>query len=104
MLIGYVCVGSEARVAGMTADENFVDVGLGIRPNITGRGASRALLAATLAALEQCLGSDSFRSVVASWNQRAQRAAEHAGFRATGRHENERGSYIVFARSSSLND
>lgn len=39
-LLGFVCVGIEARVAGMVEDPDLVDLGLGLRPDLTGRGAS----------------------------------------------------------------
>ncbi len=53
-----------------------------------------------IAAVERQLETVSFRAVVAGWNKRAQRAAEHAGFKAVGEHENDRGTYVVFARQA----
>jgi ribosomal-protein-alanine N-acetyltransferase len=63
-LIGYVCLGEEARVAEMTEDPAVVDIGVGIRPDLTGRGESRWLMPAILIALDRRTGSVTLRAVV----------------------------------------
>ena len=97
-LVGYVCLGTEARVAGMTGDPGLIDLGVGIRPDLTGQGQSRWLMPAILSALDRRLGTVTFRAVIKDWNERAQRAAEHAGFRPTGTHENDAGSWMLLER------
>jgi ribosomal-protein-alanine N-acetyltransferase len=97
-LIGYVCLGGEARVAGMIEVPALDDIGVGIRPDLTGRGESRRLMPAILAALDQWLGQVAFRAVIKSWNHRAQRAAEHAGFQIHGTHENRAGGWVLLIR------
>lgn len=97
-LIGYVCLGVEARVAGMSDDPAVIDLGVGVRPDLTGHGHSRWLMPATLSALEARLGRVTFRAVIKDWNRRAQRAAEHAGFEATGTHRNDAGAWVLMTR------
>ena len=97
-LIDFVCPGSEARVSGMTEDPAAVDIGVGIRPDLTGRGKSRRLLPAILMALDRRLGRVTFRALIKGWNHRAQRAAVHAGFRAGGTHENSAGGWVLLVR------
>jgi hypothetical protein len=53
---------------------------------------------AVLGALQDQLGPVEFRAVVAGFNGRAQAAVRHAGFAATGRVENDNGTYLVFVR------
>jgi ribosomal-protein-alanine N-acetyltransferase len=97
-LIGHVCLGVEARVAGMTEDPQLVDLGVGMRPDVAGRGESRRLMPALMAALERQLGTVSFRAVIKAWNTRALRAAEHAGFTVSGQLENEAGAWMLLTR------
>jgi [ribosomal protein S18]-alanine N-acetyltransferase len=97
-LIGFICLGSEARVSGMTQDRSVVDLGVGIRPDLTGRGESRRLMPAILTALDRRLGVVTFCAVIEAWNHRAQRAAAHAGFRVAGTHENSAGEWVLLVR------
>lgn len=97
-LIGFICVGAEARVPGMLEDRSFMDIGVGLRPDLTGQGNSRVLLPQVLDAVALSLKPAVLRAVVASWNQRAQRATESAGFRKVGIHENDNGTYLVYLR------
>ena len=94
-LIGFVCTGVEARVPGMLQDATLVDLGVGIRPDLIGRGASRTLMPAIVAAVARLLGTASLRVTIAKWNVRAQRAAEHAGFMQVAEHHNDRGAYVI---------
>ena len=37
-LIGFCCFGPDARVTGFAYDEDSLDIGAGLRPDLTGRG------------------------------------------------------------------
>ena len=60
-----------------------VEIGLGMRPDLTGRGAGREFLEAGLAFARERFAPAGFRLDVARFNQRAIRVYERAGFAAT---------------------
>ena len=97
-LVGFVCVGAEARVPGLQEDPSLTDIGIGMRPDLTGQRASRALTPAIIAGVERHLAATPFRATIATWNLRAQRAAEHAGFRPTAEYRNGHGTYVLLIR------
>jgi RimJ/RimL family protein N-acetyltransferase len=80
-LLGFCCFGVEARVEGLEEEAGALDIGIGLRPDLTGLGIGAAFLARTL---ELAFGKHrppSFRVAIAEFNVRAQRVAEAAGFR-----------------------
>ena len=85
-IAGYCCFGTDARVAGGDyRDPDALDVGLGMRPDLTGQGRGFAFFGAVLAFGRERLGSQSFRLSVVAFNRRAIRVYERAGFRDAGR-------------------
>ena len=81
-LIGYCCFGPDAQVAGgRYPADGMVDVGLGLRPDLTGNGLGPGFVSAILRFAEQELGYSRIRLTVAAFNRRAIRAYEKAGFR-----------------------
>jgi ribosomal-protein-alanine N-acetyltransferase len=85
-LVGFFCFGAPAQVPGghlygLYADE-ALDIGLGLRPDLTGRGQGRAFLTAGLDFARQRFASATFRLSVAAFNQRAIRLYETVGFQA----------------------
>lgn len=60
---------------------NVVTVGLGLRPDLTGKGLGRDFLEAGLEFARQRYHSETFRLFVATFNQRAIRLYERAGFK-----------------------
>jgi ribosomal-protein-alanine N-acetyltransferase len=79
-LVGYVCFGEPARVAGMDEVPGLVDVGWGLRPDLIGRGLGPRLIAAGVAVHPGAR----HRIAVYDWNERAQRAPARCGFVRTG--------------------
>lgn len=85
-IVGYCCFGADARVAGGDyADATLLDVGLGLRPDLTGHGSGPAFVRAVLAFGRTTLGARRYRLTVAAFNERAIRAYERVGFRTIGR-------------------
>lgn len=97
-LVGHVCLGPEARVAGLSADPDAEDIGLGFRPDLVGKGTAREMLPLVLGALSGTVHASRLRAVVASWNERAQAAARNVGFEPVGEHVNSAGRYVILSR------
>ena len=62
------------------------EIGLGLRPDLTGRGLGLAFLQAALRYAAQALGATSFTLAVAAFNHRAIKVYERAGFSETERY------------------
>lgn len=85
-LVGYCCIGFDARVPGLAAIPGVADLGVGMRPELTGRGHGAAFAAPVLDFVEAHTGCDRLRLVVQSWNTRSLRLWVSCGFAETGRH------------------
>jgi len=86
-LVGFFCFRSAAQtlgglLSGAYADPDALDVGLGMRPDLTGRGLGAGFIEAGLAFARATFHPASFRLSVATFNRRAILAYERAGFRA----------------------
>ncbi|HEX8694524.1 MAG TPA: GNAT family protein [Longimicrobium sp.] len=79
-LVAYWCFGPDARVPGGDYAGEALDVGGGVRPELTGRGRGLPLLEAALGFARERFHPPAFRVTVAEWNARALRACERAGF------------------------
>jgi [ribosomal protein S18]-alanine N-acetyltransferase len=86
-LVGFCCFGAEARVPGGDYAAPAVDIGVGMRPDLTGRGQGRRFLDAVTAFAERELAPPALRLTVAAFNARAIRLYHNAGFRETARFE-----------------
>lgn len=67
-------------------DHGVTEIGLGLRPDLTGRGLGGAFLDAGLRYAAQALGATSYTLAVAAFNARAIAVYERAGFEETERH------------------
>jgi len=84
-LTGYFCFGEDARVAagkrlGVYEVEPALDLGLGMRPDLTGMGLGEAFVHAGLRFAREVYSPPAFRLTVATFNRRAIRVYERAGF------------------------
>ncbi len=81
-IVGFYCVGLAAQVPiGANSGaypKGFIDFGLGLKPELTGKGNGRAFLTFILS--EEKLKMNSLRLTVALWNKRAIRLYERFGF------------------------
>jgi ribosomal-protein-alanine N-acetyltransferase len=78
---------------------NEVRVGLGIRPDLTGRGLGAQFIDAGLSYAREEWSPRKFRLWVAWWNERALRAYRRAGFREVRQNEG-RSRYIEMERDA----
>ncbi len=79
-LIAYVTTGPDARVPGDDYAEELLDIGLGIRPELTGRGLGTEIVAKVLGRLEKAFPGLGFRVTIAVFNLRAQKVWMRNGF------------------------
>lgn len=84
-IFGYVCKGESARVpggfgAGIYNDSIYVDIGLGLRPDITGQGKGLEFFTRCIHFLREQFEIHHFRLVVTCFNERAIKVYERAGF------------------------
>jgi ribosomal-protein-alanine N-acetyltransferase len=84
-LAGYFCYGEDAQVRagrrlGVYERESALDIGLGMRPDLTGRGLGEDFVRAGLRFARETYSPPAFRLTVATFNRRAIRDYESAGF------------------------
>lgn len=85
-LVGYYCFGEAAQVpAGnqfeVYASKDFIDIGLGIKPDLCGHGFGADFLTNGLEFAKKKLSVNGFRLTVAAFNKRAIKVYEKAGFK-----------------------
>ena len=86
-LIGYCCLGDAARPAGLPGAPGRLDVAIGLRPDLTGRGLSDELGRVAVDYARSVSAGRGLRCAVAEENTVGLRAAGGVGFVAVGRHE-----------------
>ncbi len=84
-LIGYFCFGKSARVPagnsfGVYDEENQMDIGLGMRPDLCGQGQGSHFFSKGLEFARNTLSAKEFRLTVAAFNMRAIKAYQRIGF------------------------
>lgn len=84
VLVGYFCFGADATVPagrglGLYGGD-ALDVGLGMRPDLTGRGLGQSFVRAGLGFAREAFSPPAFRLTVAAFNRRAIKVYEAVGF------------------------
>lgn len=84
--VGFYCFGTSAQVPignqyGVYNDTSPIDIGLGMRPNLCGKGKGYNFLLKGIEFAEERFSTKKFRLSVASFNKRAIRLYERIGFR-----------------------
>ena len=79
-LLAFCSFGDDAQVGGGDYSEIALDVGLGMRPSLTGKGLGPAMIAEVLHFALDHLEVQQFRATIAGFNQRAQKAWQKNGF------------------------
>ena len=101
-LAGFGCLGEDARVPGLGDADGVVDVGVGMRPDLVGRGSGARFATAFLDFATGRVDAGRFRVVVKDWNDRSLRLVERLGFARTGVHRVQRDgateTYVVLER------
>lgn len=87
-LSGYCCFGREARVPGGEYPETrqlVLDVGVGLHPEMVGRGSGHAFVDAILSFAKEEFNPESFRVSIAKFNKRSLKTFQKHGFVETNR-------------------
>ena len=82
-LIGYFCFGQDARIPTIEEgvyDDEYLDIGLGLRPDLCGRGLGLAFLNEGLSYAVKHYNTKKIRLSVAVFNERAIKLYRKAGF------------------------
>ncbi len=84
-VVGFGCVGAEARIPGVDPEPGTIDIGYGMRPDLMGQGLGREFVGAVLA--HACAGEPAarVRMLILRWNERSRRVAQAHGFHVVGR-------------------
>lgn len=85
-LIGFICFGENTQIKegnehGAYDDLGFTDIGLGIKPELCGQGMGLAFIKNGIEFAKKELSATKFRLTVASFNKRAIKVYERAGFK-----------------------
>ena len=100
-LIAYRCFGEDARVAGGDYTADALDMGGGLRPDLTGRGLGPPVMRAAMDFARVEFAPRVFRTTVAAWNVRALRACMKAGYQPTAAFENSQGNpFVILMRDA----
>jgi RimJ/RimL family protein N-acetyltransferase len=95
---GFACFGVEARVPGLAERAGVLDVGVGMRPELTGQGLGPEFARAVLEHGREVSGASRLRAVVQDWNERSRRLLLGLGFTETGEHHVGEVRYVVYER------
>lgn len=79
-LVAFCCFGKEGRVPGGDYHIPALDIGIGVRPDLTGQGQGMHYLQAVIDYAQQHFAPPALRLTVAAFNQRAIRLYQRAGF------------------------
>jgi ribosomal-protein-alanine N-acetyltransferase len=101
-VIGMCCFGPDARVPGGTYDDDPIDIGTGMRPDLTGQGLGLIFFDAILDEASRRFPGRPLRTTVAAFNERAQRLVFRAGFTEDQRFRSPQGrEFLVCVRRAS---
>lgn len=104
-LVAYCCFGLDAQVPGGDYDMPALDIGLGVRPDLTGQGRGLGYVRATLGVAQRTIVPDTFRVTVAEFNERAQKVWRRAGFRPVQRFVRPQDGrpFVILLRKATVN-
>jgi len=80
-MIAFRCFGPDAQVPGGDYSDEALDLGGGLRPDLTGKGLGRHVIAAAMNYAFEQLHPLHFRTTIASFNQRAMKVCERLGYK-----------------------
>ena len=101
-MIGFYCIGTPAQVPKghdfKAYQESFLDLGLGLKPELTGQGNGYDFLEFII----PTLSAENLRLTVASFNKRAIRLYEKFGFKQVDCFSNGKNEFITMVRDGCI--
>jgi RimJ/RimL family protein N-acetyltransferase len=99
-LVGFCSFGIDGQVPGGDYSADALDIGMGIHPDLTGRGLGASYVVAVLEFAERKFQPNAFRVTIAAFNRRAQRVWHKNGFKPVQRftHPASKLDFIVMTR------
>ncbi len=99
-MAAFCSFGPDGQVLGGDYRANALDIGMGLRPNLTGQGQGLMYVKAVLDFARRAFAPAAFRVTVAQFNKRALRVWEKAGFRAiqTFQSKHDGQTFVVLLR------
>jgi ribosomal-protein-alanine N-acetyltransferase len=79
-MVAFRCFGLDAQVPGGNYEEDALDMGGGLRPDLTGRGLGRSVIEAAMSFAIRKFHPRRFRTTIASFNARAKHVCEALGY------------------------
>ncbi len=97
----FCCFGADAQVPGGDYSLDALDIGLGIRPELTGQGLGSQIANATIDYARQSFSAQRFRVTIAAFNKRALKVWQNLAFVPVQRFRNQNGNeYLIFIRDA----
>jgi GNAT superfamily N-acetyltransferase len=105
-LAAFCCFGHDARVVGGDYRAEALDIGMGVRPDLTGRGLGAHFAVQVAAFAKRTFAPAALRVTIAEFNRRAQRVWQTIGFRQnqTFRQPHTNDAYVVLVRPVESHD
>lgn len=101
-LIGFYCTGMSAQVPAARQmglySESAVDIGIGMVPDLTGKGRGFGFLSFVLKELEIEIKNHSIRLTVAAFNKRAIKLYENIGFKQVNEFKTGTNTFIIMVK------
>jgi ribosomal-protein-alanine N-acetyltransferase len=99
-LIGFCCFGEDARVPGLDEEPAVLDVGAGLRPELTGIGLGGPFLREACRFGGELYSPLRFRVTIAGFNRRAQMVAHALGFERERTLQSGENEFVVMTRAA----
>ncbi len=99
-LCGYCSFGEDGQVTGGDYTANALDIGLGLRPDLTGKGHGADFLTEIMTYARDVFEFDTFRLTVAAFNHRAINLYHQLGFETVSKFtDSTRVEYLILTKS-----
>lgn len=98
--LGFCNFGADARVPGGSYTEEALDIGMGMRPDLTGQGKGATYAAELFAFARRQFPEQNQRVTIAAFNKRAQRLCANAGFQISDsfQHARDGRPFVIMTR------
>lgn len=96
-LIGYFCIGSSAQVPPYEYSDDYIDIGFGMKPNLTGKGNGYKFLERCISFVENNQNKP-LRLTVAKFNKRAIKLYKNHGFKKVTEFDRNDKRFVIMTR------